>query len=322
MAKNRYKFNSKTLNYEHVKTPFWTVSLRVFGFLCAVGLFSLVVIKASYSIFDSPNEQVLKQKLQEQKIEIDRLEGRLNNLSATFNSLEKKDNDIYREIFGVPMPESMKAAGMGGSNRYDHLNKMAYGKSLADINKQLDELASRAKVQKTSYEELVKLAKQRSKKLSSIPAIMPVSNKDLTRLASGYGQRIDPFYKIPKFHSGMDFTAPTGTEVYATGDGVVEVVESKKWGYGQSIIINHGFGYKTRYAHLSQFKVKTGQKVTRGQIIGLVGNTGKSTGAHLHYEVLINNEAQNPANYYYSDLSDGQYEEMIELSNNPNQAFD
>lgn len=322
MAKNRYKYNPETLSYETVKTPLWVIGLKVFGFLCAVTIFSTVVITASYRVFDSPNERKLRKELAEQKLLIDALENRLTDLNQAIGSLEKKDDEIYREIFDAPMPEALKTSGIGGRSNSSSLANLTYGKSINMLNDKLDQLSAKARIQETSYEQLLKLAKQKTKKLASIPAIMPIPNKDLKRMASGYGYRIDPFYKTRKFHAGMDFTAPTGTEVHATGDGVVESIEVKKWGYGRNIVIDHGFGYKTRYAHLSSFNVKRGQKVTRGQVIGLVGSTGKSTAPHLHYEVTKDGIKQNPAGYYYNDLSDDQYEEMIELSSHPNQSFD
>jgi murein DD-endopeptidase MepM/ murein hydrolase activator NlpD len=322
MAKNRYKYNPETLNYETVKTPLWILGLKLFGFLCAVAIFSTIVVSASYSFFDSPNERKLRKELVDHKFKIDELETRLTDLSGAVSALEEKDDEIYREIFNAPMPESLKNAGIGGTRKYSSLHNLTYGKSINRLNQKLDLLSSKVRVQETSYNQLIKLAKQKTKNLASVPAIMPIPNKDLKRMASGYGYRIDPFYKTRKFHAGMDFTAPTGTEVHVTGDGVVESIEVKRWGYGKNIVVNHGFGYKTLYAHLSTFKVQRGQKVTRGQVIGLVGSTGKSTAPHLHYEVILGGVKQNPAGYYYNDLSDEQYEEMIELSSHPNQSFD
>jgi murein DD-endopeptidase MepM/ murein hydrolase activator NlpD len=279
-------------------------------------------MKASLAFFDSPNERKLRSEVNQQELQILSLKDKLSSLSTEMAVLEKRDEEIYREIFGAPLPESLRASGIGGTQRYENLNNLTLGSSLKSLNERMDELQRKAKVQKTSYSELVALAKKKTKMLASIPAIQPIPNKDLKRMASGYGYRIDPFYKTRKFHAGMDFTAPTGTEVHTTGDGVIEVVETKRWGYGKCIVVNHGFGYKTRYGHLTSFKVKVGQKVTRGQVIGLVGSTGKSTAPHLHYEVELNGQKQNPANFYYNDLTSEQYEEMIELSSHPNQSFD
>lgn len=322
MAKTHYKYNPETLSYETVKSSFLIKGLRIFGFLSAAFIFSLVIMKASLAFFDSPNERKLRSEVNQQELQILSLKDKLSSLSTEMAVLEKRDEEIYREIFGAPLPESLRASGIGGTQRYENLNNLTLGSSLKSLNERMDELQRKAKVQKTSYSELVALAKKKTKMLASIPAIQPIPNKDLKRMASGYGYRIDPFYKTRKFHAGMDFTAPTGTEVHTTGDGVIEVVETKRWGYGKCIVVNHGFGYKTRYGHLTSFKVKVGQKVTRGQVIGLVGSTGKSTAPHLHYEVELNGQKQNPANFYYNDLTSEQYEEMIELSSHPNQSFD
>ncbi|MFT5479138.1 MAG: murein DD-endopeptidase MepM/ murein hydrolase activator NlpD [Bacteroidia bacterium] len=322
MAKTHYKYNSETLSYDTVKTAWWVKGLRIFGFLSIAFIFSLGIMKASFKYFDSPNERQMRVEMNQQELQILNLKKKLNNLSEEFIVLEKRDEDIYREIFGAPLPESLRASGIGGAKKYEELNGLSLGTSLKDMNIRLDELSRKANIQKTSYKELLKLATQKSKMLASIPAIQPIPNKDLKRMASGYGYRIDPFYKTRKFHAGMDFTAPTGTEVHSTGDGVIEKVEAQRWGYGKSIVVNHGFGYKTRYAHLSKFMVKPGQKVTRGQVIGLVGSTGKSTAPHLHYEVEVNGQKQNPTSFYYNDLTSAQYEEMIELSSHPNQSFD
>jgi murein DD-endopeptidase MepM/ murein hydrolase activator NlpD len=322
MAKTQYKYNSETLSYETVKTPRWIIAVKVFGFLSAVAILTTVIVSSGSSYFDGPNERKLRKEVVDQKFKIDELENRLGDLTEAVSTLEQKDGEIYREIFNAPMPDALKNAGIGGGRSYNSLDDLTYGKSINRLHKKLDKLSAKVRVQETSYNQLIKLAKQKSKNLASVPAIMPIPNKDLKRMASGYGYRIDPFYKTRKFHAGMDFTAPTGTEVHATGDGVIESIEKKRWGYGKNIVVNHGFGYKTRYAHLSAFKVKKGQKVTRGQVIGLVGSTGKSTAPHLHYEVSVNGQKHNPANYYYNDLSDEQYEEMIELSSHPNQSFD
>ena len=212
--------------------------------------------------------------------------------------------------------------GAGGSDKYNYLRKLPNSKLLVNTASSIDALERRLHAQTLSFRELIQLAKDKEKMLACIPAIQPVRNTDLKRLASGYGYRIDPIYKTRRMHSGMDFTADIGTEVYATGDGVIELVERKRWGYGKQIIIDHGFGYKTRYAHLSAFKVRVGQKVKRGDLIGLVGSSGKSTGPHLHYEVLKNNKAVNPIGYYHSDLTPEQYEQLLEMSEKSYKALD
>ena len=265
----------------------------------------------------------MKREIAQYKMQIDLLEEKSKKVELVIASLEERDDKIYREIFGAaPIDEAFRKAGIGGNDRYKTLKNFDNSKTLVELHESFDQINRRMYVQSKSYDELTKLAKAKNAMLMSIPAIQPVSNKDLKRVASGFGYRIDPIYRTGKFHAGMDFTSPVGTPVTSTGDGVIELVESKQWGYGNCIIVNHGYGYKTRYAHLSKFKVKRGQKVTRGQLIGYVGSTGKSTGPHLHYEVMKNNDPVNPANYYYSDLGPEQYEAILKLSNAHNQSFD
>ena len=280
-------------------------------------------LSLAYSFLDSPKEKLLKREIAQYKMQIDLLDEKSKKVELVIASLEERDDKIYREIFGAaPIDQAVRKAGIGGNDRYQALKNFDNSKNLVELHESFDQINRRMYIQSKSYDELTKLAKAKNAMLTSIPAIQPVSNKDLKRVASGFGFRIDPIYRTGKFHAGMDFTSPIGTPVTTTGDGVVELVESKQWGYGNCIIINHGYGYKTRYAHLSRFKVKRGQKVTRGQLIGDVGSTGKSTGPHLHYEVLKNNDPVNPANYYYSDLSPEQYEAILKLSNAHNQSFD
>jgi murein DD-endopeptidase MepM/ murein hydrolase activator NlpD len=212
--------------------------------------------------------------------------------------------------------------GVGGSEKYAYLNGFSNSELIKSTSETMDMLERRLNSQRLSFKELLDIAKNKEKMLSSIPAIQPVRNNDLKHMASGFGYRIDPIYKTRRMHTGMDFTANVGTEVYSTGDGVVESLEKSGWGYGQCIVINHGFGYKTRYAHLSAFKVSQGQKIKRGELIGLVGNTGKSTGPHLHYEVEKGGQKVNPIHYYHSDLSPAQYEKLLEMSQNSFKAFD
>lgn len=322
MAKAHYKFNQETLEYEQVKTPLWVKGLRVFGFLSAAAVFALIIIAVSYSYLDSPKERRLKNEIGSYEKKFDNMSSELEQLQATLSDLETRDEKIYREIFGAPMPKSLRASGVGGADRYEALEGLTHASALKNLHSKLDELTRKMYVQSKSYDELVELAKEKEKMLASVPAIQPVANNDLKRVASGYGYRIDPIYHTKKFHQGMDFSALTGTNVYATGDGVIVKVEKRRWGYGRNIVIDHGFGYKTRYAHLSEINVRRGQRVKRGDVIGHVGSTGKSTAPHLHYEVLKNGRAVNPANYYYNDLTPEEYEKMLELSSSANQSFD
>ena len=311
--KFKYRYNPESLEYERVKTPLWIKLARVFGFISASIVFGILFLWISYSVLDSPKERKLRREIRQYEAQLDIMNERLEEMSGMVASLEERDDKIYREIFGAPI---------GVTDRYAELKGYSNTESLTKMASTIDQLSRKMLVQSRSYDELVKLAKAKADMLASIPAIQPISNKELRRMASGYGYRIDPIYKTRKFHKGMDFTAPTGTKIYATGDGVVKEIERKQWGYGQSIVLNHGFGYQTRYAHLSKSAVKPGQKVKRGELIGYVGSSGKSTAPHLHYEVLYRGDAVNPVNFYYNDLSPEQYETMLEIASHSNQAFD
>jgi murein DD-endopeptidase MepM/ murein hydrolase activator NlpD len=320
--KFKYRYNPESLEYERVKTPLWINLARIFGFISASIVFGILFLWISYSVLDSPKERKLRREIRQYEAQLDIMNERLEEMSGMVASLEERDDKIYREIFGAPMPKSIRTGGVGGTDRYAELKGYSNTESLTKMASTIDQLSRKMLVQSRSYDELVKLAKAKADMLASIPAIQPISNKELRRMASGYGYRIDPIYKTRKFHKGMDFTAPTGTKIYATGDGVVKEIERKQWGYGQSIVLNHGFGYQTRYAHLSKSAVKPGQKVKRGELIGYVGSSGKSTAPHLHYEVLYRGDAVNPVNFYYNDLSPEQYETMLEIASHSNQAFD
>lgn len=323
MAKTKYRYDPNTLEYVAVKGSFWTVFLKVFGFISASAVFGLIVVTASYKFLDSPKEARLRKQIDQYKTQIKLIEEKSEQLELVLTELQTRDEQLYREIFGAdPLPNDVRNAGYGGVDKYNALKTFDEDGALTDLHLKLDQMKRTLYVQSKSYDQLIQLAKEKTRMLASIPAIQPVANKDLKRMASGYGYRIDPIYRTRRFHAGMDFTAPRGTNVYATGDGVVEKVVRKRWGYGLHIVINHGYGYKTRYAHLSQFKVRRGEKVKRGQVIGKVGSTGKSTAPHLHYEVEKNGKRVNPIGYYYNDLTPEEYEEMLKISSNANQSFD
>jgi murein DD-endopeptidase MepM/ murein hydrolase activator NlpD len=237
--------------------------------------------------------------------------------------LQQRDDDIYRNIFGAePYPEHLRRGGIGGADRYKNLRGYEHSNQLAETKKRIASLQRQIVAQSKSLDEVYHLARKKTAMLSSIPAIQPVNNDDLTRVASGYGYRIHPIYKIRKLHTGMEFAAPTGTEIYATGDGKIMRIEKKRSGYGYNIMIQHGYGYQTLYAHMSKILVKVGQEVTRGEVIGKVGNTGTSVGPHCHYEVIKDGSKVNPANYFFNDLTPQQYEELLEKAQMSNQSFD
>ncbi|HJZ41186.1 MAG TPA: M23 family metallopeptidase [Bacteroidales bacterium] len=323
MGKIKYKFNPESLKYYKVESSFRQKALK------GLGYFFIFLLNASIGyglytvVFDSPKEKGLKRQISEMNLNIEMFNKQLDNIESVLNDMQQRDDNIYRTIFEAePLNYSVREAGFGGTNRYKDLEKLEDSKMVIQTAKRLDIITRKVVIQSKSYDDLVKMAVSKEKMLAAIPAIQPIANKDLERTASGWGYRIHPIYKIRKFHFGIDFTAPTGTDIYVTGDGVVEKTESSKRGYGNSIIVNHGFGIKTLYAHMNGFNVKQGQKVKRGDVIGFVGNSGLSTAPHLHYEVLRSGEKVNPVNYFFNDLTADEYDRMIELSMRPGQSFD
>ena len=316
--RTKYFYNPKSLSFEKVSDHRSYVLWRRFG---ATSLFVVLVVGLSFIISHfyvrfnmlpgQQNNFAVVQELETVNRQIEEFEKRLQDL-------EEKDIGIYRSIFNVAPPKLTDFRGKD----YAELSKLPNGKLLQRIKEKADKLQALAEAQEASFIKLQKLSKNRITDIDAIPAIMPVANKDLRRLASGFGYRRDPFYNTPSFHPGMDFTAAVGTEIYATASGTVELMKTEPWGYGNHIVINHGTGYTTLYGHLSRTIVKPGQKITRGQLIGYVGNTGRSTGSHLHYEVRKFNNPLNPAFFYRNDLTDEQYQRMIELSQREATRFD
>ena len=323
LPKKKYRYNPETLSYEEVSRSAIMRILRVFLWASPSIVMGVVLAYFFTRKLNTPKELFLKKEIELYRKEIDRLNADISLANLVLEGIQKRDEDLYRvALFADEFPEELRSSEIIESNKYAYLDGLSNSNLLKRTSERMDELERRIHGQSVSFKELLNLAKNKDKMLASIPAIQPVSNRDLKHMASGYGFRIDPIYKTRRMHTGMDFTAKTGTEVYATGDGVVEIVETSEWGYGKCIVVNHGFGYKTRYAHLSAFKVMRGDKVIRGQLIGLVGTTGKSTGPHLHYEVEHNGNKVNPVHYYHSDLSPAQYEKLIQMSQNSFRAFD
>jgi len=323
MRKQKYRFNSEKLSYEIIDLSLGKRLLR----WCLIGAPSIIMGLLFAFFFSqrmtSPKEAQLQRELEVMVLRYSDLTEDLKVVHKTLDAIEQRDKDLYRvALYTDEFPEEYRKMGIGGSNRYDYLTNYSSGKLMKDVSLQMDELEQRLVGQSMSLQELQKLAKDREKLLSCVPAIQPVSNKDLKRIASGFGWRIDPIYKTSRLHAGIDFSADIGTEVYVTGDGIIESAEMNASGYGKCIVVNHGFGYKTRYAHLSEFKTKVGQTVKRGELIGLVGSTGKSTGAHLHYEVEMNGKKIDPIHFFHSDLSPEEYEQVIHLSKQSYKAFD
>ncbi len=323
MAKTKYFFNEKTLSYEEIKLTYGQKLFRFFLILFSAIALTAVFVFILFNYFDSPKELMLKREIAEYKLQYRIMNDKLDKLQKLMDELEYRDDNIYRVIFEAePIPKSVREAGIGGVDRYANLEGYNESKLLIETAKKLDRLTSEIYVQSKSFDEVFAMARNKEKMLASIPAVQPIRNIDMRRISSYFGYRIDPFYKVKKFHEGIDFSAPIGTPVHVTGDGVVVREIRSNRGYGNEIIVDHGFGYMTRYAHLSAFKVKKGQHVRRGQIIGLVGNTGKSTAPHLHYEVIKNHHPINPINFFFNDLTPAEYSKMVALSKIPTQSMD
>lgn len=316
MPKTKYHFNTRSLTYEKVTSSLKDRFVAVMRVVLTGMVFAAVVIFLAYNFFESPREKMLERENEKLKLQYSRLNDRLEDISGVLAELEEKDDDIYRVIFeSEPIPRSVREGGIGGAQRYKELDGYASSELLIETTRKMDELTSRTVVQSESFDEVFRMAKDKDKMLKAIPAIQPLDNKDLKRISSYYGYRIHPIFKRRMFHDGLDFTAKIGTNIYATGDGVVVEAKRARYGYGNKIVIDHGFGYKTIYAHLHSFAVRKGQKVERGQIIGTVGNTGLSSGPHLHYEILKNNRKVNPIYYFFKDLSPDEYQEVISKAN-------
>lgn len=326
MAKKKYKFNPNTLSYERIGLSFKEKFSKVATYLSSSFAIALIVVIVFLNFYETPRSRALKRENQHLLSQYELMMRDINRIETVLNELQQRDDNIYRVVFEAdPIPSSIRKAGFGGVNKYSHLEKLSNSDLIIETAKKIDILAKEAYIQSKSFDEVLGMALNKEKMLASIPAIMPVANEDLKRTASGWGYRIHPIYKVSKMHYGMDFTAPVGTQVYATGDGkVVEVSGSRnsRSGFGLMVKIDHGYGYETVYAHLNGFNVRQGQVVKRGDVIGFIGNSGGSTAPHLHYEVHRNGSAVNPQHYYFKDLTSQEYERMIAISSNIGQSLD
>ena len=323
MAKIKYKFNHNSLSYDKITLSGKQKFYRFSTYFSAILIIAIIGNIVFALFFDTPKEKGLIRENQQLSTQYEVLNNRFDLVENTLEDLQKRDDNIYRVIFEAePIPPSVRSAGFGGTNRYVDLQGYKNSTLVTETAQRLDKITKQLYVQTKSYDEVIEMAENKEEMVASVPAVMPISNKDLRRTASGWGWRIHPIYKIRKFHYGMDFTAQTGTEVYVTGDGVIEVLDNSLRGYGKRIVVNHGFGYKTLYAHLNGFNVRKGQKVKRGEVIGFVGSTGTSTAPHLHYEVFKNNKKVNPVHYYFNDLTAEEFDKMIFISSNSGQSFD
>lgn len=323
MKKIKYYYNTNTLRYEKLETPLRVKLLRIFGFLAAALVTAGLISYVAFQFIGSPKEKILQQQNESLKDNYRDIKDRLQSMQQQMQELEKRDNDVYRAIFeATPIPDSARAKELENKLEIATVEKMKDNQLASSILTTLNNLNNRITVQQKSYDEVDGLVKNKEQLLSHTPAIQPVSNKDLNRVASGYGYRIDPVYKTTKFHAGLDFSAPQGTPIYATADGKVTTAGNSGNGYGNHVIINHGYGYETLFGHMVRVKARNGQLVKRGEVIGWVGSTGKSTGPHCHYEVHKNGEKINPIYFFFNDLSPEQFDMLLKKAAASNQSLD
>jgi murein DD-endopeptidase MepM/ murein hydrolase activator NlpD len=323
MKRIKYFYNTHTLRYEKLETPLRVKLLRVFGFIAAALVTSFIILFIGQKYFPSANERQLQVENANLRYSYKLLNKEVDELNERMVGLEKRDNSVYRSIFeSDPIPDSARAKSVEMIVELKKVSQMSEDYLVTSIASSLQTLYNRINFQQKSFANIEKLIDRKEDLLAAIPAIQPVSNKDLERVASGFGYRIDPVYKVTKMHAGLDFTAPTGTPIYATADGKIKLASYNTGGYGNHVVINHGYGYETLYGHMVRIKARAGQSVKRGDIIGWVGSTGKSTGPHCHYEVHKNGTPVDPVYFFYNDLTPEQYDRLLKLAATRNQSFD
>lgn len=324
MARIKYYYDTETCKYERVRTRKSDIVLNALGFLSLTVMMAVGLLILYDNYFDSPKELILKNEVKELEFYYDKLNKDIEQVSQILDDIEQRDDNIYRVVLGAePIEKSVRDAGVGGADRYaDIRNKnISHSDLVIALHEKVDRVRRKLYIESKSQDEVVQLADKKEKLYASIPAIQPIANKQLIALASGFGLRIHPVYKVKKMHNGIDFAASIGTPIYATADGTIAKAEVRFSGYGKMIEIDHGFGYRTRYAHMHDFAVKRGQQVKRGDLIGYVGNTGLSTAPHLHYEVFINDQRVDPVHYFFNDLTAAEYEKILELASAENQSL-
>jgi murein DD-endopeptidase MepM/ murein hydrolase activator NlpD len=323
MKKIKYYYNTHTLRYEKLVIPLRVKLLRILGFIAAAIVTALIIVAFAFRFLDSPKEKILRMQYDRSQQDLATIGTRVKEVEIKLRQLEKRDNDVYRTIFeATPIPDSARQKQLEMENEIRLVSSMDDNELAYSIFNTLNQISARVDMQEKSYKEIEGMLKDKEKLLASTPAIQPVNNKDLKRVASGYGRRIDPVYKTIKFHAGLDFAAPQGTPVYATADGRVTTAGNTGNGYGNHVEIYHGYGYETLYGHMVRVKVRVGQVIKRGEVIGWVGSTGKSTGPHLHYEVHKGGRPMDPIYFFYNDLSPEQYQQILKLAASSNQSFD
>lgn len=318
----KYYYNTDTHRFEKLELSWKTRLLRILGVVSAALVTATITVAIAFQFIDSPKEKRLRDEMHQLQEGYGVLQKQLDEMSKSLAQLETRDNNIYRAVFEAqPLPDSIRVG-----KDYAHSDPALASTSSEDLvnsmRARINGLRNRLHMQATSYDTLQKLVEAKERMLSSIPAIQPVSNRTLDRVASGFGYRIDPIYKTPKMHTGIDFTAATGTPIYATGDGTVKEAGYDNGGYGNNVVVNHGYGYASLYAHMQKVKVRVGDRVKRGEVIGWIGSTGKSTGPHLHYEVIKNGTKIDPIHFFFNDLTAADYERLTKIAAASNQSFD
>jgi len=324
MARIKYYYDTETCKYERVRTSSSDIFMNALGIFSLTLFLACVLLVVGGNYFESPRELMLRNEVKEMEFYYQKMQTETQRLSRQLAEMEKRDDNIYRVVLGAePIEKSIREAGVGGADRYADIREknIIHQNVLLKLHESVDKLRRKVYIESRSQDEVVLLAEKKEKLFAAIPAIQPVANKHLLALASGYGMRVHPIYKVRKMHTGIDFAAAIGTPIYATADGNIEKMEVNFSGYGKMIEVDHGFGYKTRYAHMHAFAVRAGQHVKRGELIGYVGDTGLSTAPHLHYEVLINGAYVNPIHYFFNDLDPAEYEKLIELASVDNQSL-
>jgi murein DD-endopeptidase MepM/ murein hydrolase activator NlpD len=323
MKKIKYFFNTHTLRFEKVEVPLRVRLLQTFGFITASIVTGVIIVIVMFQYIDSPKEKLLRQQNQAYKESYSVLQERVKQLELQMNELENRDNDVYRSIFEAdPIPDSARVKVMEAKKEVQLIQNLSNSDLLETMVGQLNNLSLRMAYQTKSFTEITDMVKNKEKLLKAIPAIQPVNNKNLNRVASGFGYRVDPLYKDYRLHAGLDFAAPSGTPIYATADGVVQAAGFNTDGYGNKVVINHGYGYQTLYGHMVRVKARVGQSVKRGEVIGYIGSTGKSTGPHCHYEVIKRGQKVDPVYYFYNDLTPAQFDRILKAAATNKQSLD
>ncbi len=323
MSKVKYKYNVKTLAYEKVQTSWKIIFWRVLSYVATGLVFAFITIFLAFKFLDSPKEKQLKREIQQLSLQYEVLQNKMNNIDVVLNDMQERDDNIYRVIFEAePIPNSIRKAGFGGVDRYKKLQDFDNATLMIETTKKLDKLSKQMYVQSKSFDEISNMVRNKTQLMACIPAVFPLKDKDINRISSGFGWRTHPITKENHVHAGIDLSAPEGSPIYSTGDGVVERADNLAQGYGNHVVINHGFGYQTLYGHMTKWAVRQGQKIKRGDLIGYVGSTGLSTSPHLHYEVIKDGNKIDPIHFFFNDVKPEIYAQMLELAARPSQSFD